>query len=98
MLFAMKRAFAMIFVAAALPASAQAPKTAAQMTCAEYAKADGNSRFGALGGVKTGDSEADAMMAQIGEKVRGICGKAPTMNLQQAMQKAIEEISTEDDD
>ena len=94
----MRQVYVSIFVAAALPASAQPPKTAAQMTCAEYTKADENTRLGALGSVKTGDAEADAMMARIGEKVRAICGKSPAANLRQAMEKAIEEISTEDDD
>ncbi|EIM28995.1 hypothetical protein MicloDRAFT_00026500 [Microvirga lotononidis] len=62
------------------------------MSCADYVKASTGSAKGVLGGVKTGDAEADASMAEMDKAILKVCTKNPKTTLREAMQKAIMEM------
>ena len=65
------------------------------MSCAEYVKASKGPSKGLLGDVKTGDSQADASMAEMDRAILKVCTKNPKVTLREAMQKAIMEMDGE---
>jgi hypothetical protein len=79
-----------LLVTSTLSAHAQSP--AATMSCRQYLEADRNTPAGVLGSLETDDAEANASLAEMGERIRTVCSGNPRMTLNEAMMKAIEEM------
>ena len=78
-------------LALASPSLAQTPsQDPGTMKCADYVKAAKGSTAG-LGSVKTGDAEADAMVAEMGQKTLKVCTANPKITVREALIKSMEE-------
>jgi hypothetical protein len=67
------------------------PSDPGAMSCADYLRAAKGTSEGVFGNVKTGDAEADAMMKELGQKVRKVCTASPKITVREAIQQAIME-------
>lgn len=78
-------------LALASPALAQTlSQDPGAMKCADYVKNAKSSATG-LGSTKTGDAEADAMIAETGRKTLKVCTASPTITVREALIKAMAE-------
>lgn len=86
-----KLVLALAFVLAS-PCTAQTPPTdPGAMSCADYLRAAKGASEGVFGNVKTGDAEADAMMKELGQKIRKVCTASPKITVREAIQQALME-------